>query len=187
MILLIDNFDSFTYNILHSLYKISLDIVIVQSHVVTIEEIESIDPSHIILGPGPGNPDNAGITLECIKHFYKKKPILGICLGHQCLGAFFGAVVEKAKAPIHGKVSKISHDSSRLFKDIPTSFDSTRYHSLIVKDIKDPLRATAFSEDGQIMALEHNHLPIFGLQFHPESFASTYGDTLFSNFLNIDT
>jgi anthranilate synthase/aminodeoxychorismate synthase-like glutamine amidotransferase len=185
MILLIDNFDSFTYNILHCVYEISLDVCIRQSHNTSIEEIKKLNPSHIILGPGPGSPKDAGITLECIKHFHQEKPILGICLGHQCIGEFFGAKVTKAKTPIHGKVSQITHNEKNIFNDIPSPFKATRYHSLIVKELVAPLKAIAFSEDEEVMALQHSFLPIFGVQFHPESFVSTHGKTLLSNFLSL--
>jgi anthranilate synthase/aminodeoxychorismate synthase-like glutamine amidotransferase len=185
MILLIDNFDSFTYNIVHALYEIEPKVSVVQSHNINLDEIKAINPSHILLGPGPGSPKDTGKTLDCVSYFYDKKPILGICLGHQCLGYFFGAKVERAKMPVHGKVSNITHDKSALFNEIPQNFIAARYHSLIVKDLIGPLKATAWSEDNEIMALKHVHLPLFGVQFHPESIASTYGIKLFKNFLSI--
>ncbi len=183
MLLLIDNFDSFTYNIVHLLYEIEPNVSVVQSHNITLDEIKEINPSHIILGPGPGSPKDTAITLDCLAYYYDKKPMLGICLGHQCLGYFFGAKVERAIKPVHGKVSKINHDKSALFNEIPQHFIAARYHSLIVKDLIEPLKATAWSEEGEIMALEHCQLPLYGVQFHPESVASTFGLKLIENFL----
>jgi anthranilate synthase/aminodeoxychorismate synthase-like glutamine amidotransferase len=185
MLLLIDHFDSFTYNIVHAIYEIEPKVLVVQSRDITLDEIITINPSHILLGPGPGSPKDNKVTLECLSYFFDKKPILGICLGHQCLGYFFGAKVERAITPVHGKVSKITHNKSALFNEIPQNFIVARYHSLIVKNLIGPLKATAWSENNEIMALEHTHLPLFGVQFHPESIASTYGIKLFENFLKI--
>lgn len=182
--ILIDNYDSFTYNIVQYLRELGVNPIIFENDGITVNELRKMTFDSIILSPGAGNPDGAGISLEVIKEFYKTKKILGVCLGHQCIAQFFGAKIIKAKEPCHGKTSKIRHGSSVLFKDIPEEFEVTRYHSLIVKDLSEDLTVSAQTSDGIIMALEHKLYPVFGVQFHPEAILTQFGHKLFQNFID---
>ncbi|MDJ0626572.1 MAG: aminodeoxychorismate/anthranilate synthase component II [Candidatus Caenarcaniphilales bacterium] len=186
-ILLIDNYDSFTYNLAQYFWELGFDTTVKRNDQITLSEIEEFNPSHIVISPGPGTPRNAGISKDAISSFYKTKPILGVCLGHQCIGEFFGSEVKRAPLPRHGKVSLISHEESILFKDIPNSFRVTRYHSLVIPEEtinKDKLKVIAKSnDDNLIMAFEHKQCPIFGVQFHPESIMTEYGHKLLKNFV----
>lgn len=186
--ILIDNYDSFTYNIVQYLEELGVEPKIFENDKVTIDELKSLDFDSIIISPGAGNPDTAGISMAVLEEFYKTKKILGICLGHQCIAKFFGANIAKSKNPTHGKTSKIFVcENLKLFKNLPKSFDVTRYHSLEVEKSSMPsnLKITAETQDGIIMALEHNALPIYGVQFHPEAILTQYGHELLRNFIEI--
>lgn len=182
--ILIDNYDSFTYNIVQYLQELGVEPKIFENDKITINELKQLNFNSIIISPGAGNPDTAGISTDVIKEFYKTKKILGICLGHQCIAQFFDGKVVKSPNPTHGKTSKIFFDEqSKLFKGLPQGFEVTRYHSLEVKNV--PLKVTAKTSDGTIMAIEHETLPIYGVQFHPEAILTQYGHELLNNFLNI--
>lgn len=186
--ILIDNYDSFTYNVVQYLEELGIEPKIFENDKVTIDELKSLDFDSIIISPGAGNPDTAGISMAALEEFYKTKKILGICLGHQCIAKFFGANIAKSKNPTHGKTSKIFVcENSKLFKNLPKSFDVTRYHSLEVEksSIPQSLKITAETQDGTIMALEHDALPIYGVQFHPEAILTQYGHELLRNFIDI--
>lgn len=186
--ILIDNYDSFTYNVVQYLEELGIEPKIFENDKVTIDELKSLDFDSIIISPGAGNPDTAGISMAVIQEFYKTKKILGICLGHQCIAKFFGANIVKSQNPTHGKTSKIFVcENSKLFKNLPKNFDVTRYHSLEVEKSSMPssLKITAETQDGTIMALEHNALPIYGVQFHPEAILTQYGHELLRNFIEI--
>ena len=180
--ILIDNYDSFTYNIVQYLQELGVEPKVFENDKITINELKQLNFNSIIISPGAGNPDTAGISTDVIKEFYKTKKILGICLGHQCIAQFFGGKIVKSKNPTHGKTSKIYFDEqSKLFKGLPQGFEVTRYHSLEVKDV--PLKITAKTSDGLIMAIEHETLPIYGVQFHPEAILTQYGHELRYNFI----
>ncbi|MEX2642333.1 MAG: aminodeoxychorismate/anthranilate synthase component II [Acetobacterales bacterium] len=186
MILLIDNYDSFTWNLFHFLGELGAEVEVVRNDALTADEALAKRPSALVISPGPCDPDRAGICLELVEKAAGKVPLLGVCLGHQCIGQAFGGDVVRA-APMHGKVSSIAHDDVGLFEGIPSPFAATRYHSLVVKRETMPgcLRVTATTEDGLVMALEHRDLPVYGVQFHPESIASEHGHRLLSNFLGL--
>lgn len=187
MILLLDNYDSFTYNIAQSLERLGTEeIKTIRSKEITIEEIERLNPSHLIIGPGPGTPDTAGISLEAIKYFAGKIPILGICLGHQAIGQAFGSKIVQAKMIKHGVVEEMNLDGRGLFRIIGKTGTFTRYHSLVIdKDtLSSDFEITALAKDGDIMGIRHKSLFIEGIQFHPESIASKSGDDIFRAFLN---
>ena len=188
MILIIDNYDSFTYNLYQLVGKYTEDIIVKRNDKITINEIEEINPSHIIISPGPGNPTNKrdfGICGKVIRKF-TKTPILGVCLGHQGIFTEYGGKIKK-NLPVHGKKDIIIHKDSNLFKGIPEKFEIIRYHSLICDDsyIPENLIVTSFTEDNIIMSIEHEKYPTFGIQFHPESIGSSYGDIIIKNFLEI--
>lgn len=186
MILLIDNYDSFTYNLYQYMGIFTEDIKVVRNDKITIEEIEDLNPDKIVLSPGPKSPKEAGICLEVVKHFAGKKPILGICLGHQTIGAAFGATVSYAKAIFHGKQSVVKHNSTGIFEGIDSPIKVARYHSLAIIEDTMPqcLQVTARTNDGEIMAVKHREYPIIGLQFHPESIYTEHGKRLIENFIN---
>jgi anthranilate synthase/aminodeoxychorismate synthase-like glutamine amidotransferase len=187
MILLIDNYDSFTYNIYQTACEFD-DVLVYRNDKVTVKDIEMLKPSHIIISPGPGVPKDAGISIEIIKHFKGVIPILGICLGHQCIAEAFNGKVVRAKEIFHGKTSKIYiKEKKDIFQGIDSPFEATRYHSLIVSNEMFPkeLKITASTQDGEIMALRHISYQIYGVQFHPESILTTVGPRLIENFINI--
>lgn len=186
MILLIDNYDSFTYNLYQYIGTFSPDIRVVRNDKVTIEEIREMAPERIVLSPGPKSPKDAGICMEVVREFYDKLPILGVCLGHQCIGAAFGGTISYAKAIFHGKQSVIVHDGSSIFHGIDSPLKIARYHSLAVSDENFPecLKILARTEDGEIMAMRHKEYPVVGLQFHPESIFTEHGKRLIENFVN---
>ncbi|RLL85167.1 anthranilate synthase subunit II [Petrotoga sp. Shatin.DS.tank11.9.2.9.3] len=187
MILLIDNYDSFTYNIYQTACEFN-DVLVYRNDKVTVKDIEMLKPSHIIISPGPGVPKDAGISIEIIKHFKGVIPILGICLGHQCIAEAFNGKVVRAKEIFHGKTSKIYiKEKKDIFQGIDSPFEATRYHSLIVSNEMFPkeLKITASTQDGEIMALRHISYQIYGVQFHPESILTTVGPRLIENFVNI--
>lgn len=187
MILLIDNYDSFTYNLYHYLIQAGeKNIVVKRNDEISIDEIRKLNPAAIVLSPGPCTPDDAGICLEVIKELKETYPILGVCLGHQAIGQAFGGNIVKTY-PMHGKVSEIFHHSKNLFKGLPSPFKATRYHSLIIEKTTCPsdLEITAEIKDGIIMGIAHKKYKIFGVQFHPESIASEHGHQIIENFLKL--
>ncbi|WP_449620857.1 anthranilate synthase component II [Robertmurraya sp. Marseille-Q9965] len=184
MILVIDNYDSFTYNLVQYIQQMSKELVIVRNDQLTIEEIHRSQPEAILLSPGPGNPHSAGICLEVVKRFHQDIPIFGVCLGHQIIAEAFGGIVKKAKRPMHGKVSQIEHDQSGVFASIPSPVQVTRYHSLVVDRDTLPscLEITAHSEDGEIMGIRHKQFRVEGVQFHPEAILTERGLQMVQNF-----
>lgn len=186
MILLIDNYDSFTYNLYQYIGTFTRDIKVVRNDKITVEEIEEMDPDKIVLSPGPKSPKEAGICMDVVRRFTGKKPILGICLGHQCIGEALGGTVSYAKKIFHGKQSRIEHDGTGIFTGIDSPIKVARYHSLAVqKDgLPDCLQIMAQTEDGEIMAIRHREYPVVGLQFHPESIYTEHGKRLIENFVN---
>ncbi|RXJ97879.1 aminodeoxychorismate/anthranilate synthase component II [Arcobacter sp. CECT 8986] len=189
MILMIDNYDSFTYNIVQYCKELGADLKIIRNDELTVDEIEKLNPEKIILSPGPATPDDAGVCLDVIKYFADKKPIFGICLGHQSIAQAFGAKVIKAPNMMHGKTSKIKiSNKSDIFKNLPEEFTQTRYHSLIVdkNSINEDIIPTSYSlDDNEIMSLEIKNKKIYGVQFHPESIMSEYGYEMIDNFLKL--
>ena len=189
MILMIDNYDSFTYNIVEYCRELGADLKIIRNDEINVKEIEALAPDKIIISPGPASPNEAGVTLEVIKYFKDKLPILGICLGHQSIAQVFGGEVVRAKNMMHGKTSTMRQSQDcEIFKDLPHEFIATRYHSLIVKKetLPDSIEATAYStDDDEIMALRIKDKNIYGVQFHPESIMSEYGHEMIENFLKL--
>ncbi len=186
MFLVIDNYDSFVHNLARYFEKNEQKCHIVRNDKITIEEINKLTPDAIILSPGPCTPQKAGICIDIIKQLGQSIPILGICLGHQAIGEAYGASTNRAKTPVHGKSSKITHDNSEIFNALPSPMEVGRYHSLIISPPKNwDVTITAQTQDGEIMALQHNNHPVYGLQFHPESILSTHGAALIENFTKI--
>lgn len=188
MFLLIDNYDSFTYNMVHYLGDLGVSVQVVRNDKITLTEIKQLNPQAIFISPGPCSPYQAGICLDLIKEFYNKYPILGICLGHQAIAQSFGAKIIKAKEPMHGKISNITHDNIGVFTDIPNPFKATRYHSLIIdKDtLSEEFMITSYIENHNlIMGIKHKKYPVEGVQFHPESIGTDHGKTIFKNFLDL--
>ena len=187
MILVIDNYDSFTYNLVQYLGELGATMRVARNDKITIEEIERLDPEGIVISPGPGNPDGAGISLALIRRFHETTPILGVCLGHQAIGQAFGGTVSRARKQMHGKTSRIHHDGRGVFTALPQDFEATRYHSLVVLDEGFPalLEVSARAEDGEIMGLRHRRIPVEGVQFHPESILTGQGKALLRNFLGL--
>jgi anthranilate synthase component II len=187
-ILMIDNYDSFTYNLVQYLGELQTDITIWRNDQFKLEDIQTLNPDGIVISPGPCTPYEAGHSIETIKEYGQDIPIFGVCLGHQSIGAAFGAKVVRANKIMHGKTSKIRHDGTAMFKDLPNELTATRYHSLIVKNTPDELRAIAWvNDDGEevIMAMRHRDYPIWGVQFHPESILTQSGHKMLQNFLEI--
>jgi anthranilate synthase component 2 len=187
MFLLIDNYDSFTYNLYHYLGELGAELTVKRNDKLTAAEAVAMSPQGIILSPGPCTPNEAGICLELIKAAAGRIPLLGVCLGHQALGQAFGGRVVRAPAPLHGKLSQVKHRGIGVFQDVPSPLTGTRYHSLIIDraTLPDSLEVTAETADGLIMGLQHRRLPMHGVQFHPESIASEHGHRLLGNFLRI--
>lgn len=185
MLILIDNYDSFTYNLVHFLGELGADSVVVRNDKMTAAEVIAEKPKAIVLSPGPCTPNEAGICLDLIAKAGATIPLLGVCLGHQSIGQAYGGKVLRAPVPMHGKLSTIRHTGTGIFKGVPQNFEVTRYHSLIVErsSLPDCLEVTAETEDGLIMGLQHKTHPVHGVQFHPESIASEYGHVLLANFL----
>ena len=186
MILIIDNYDSFTYNLVQYIGVINSELTVVRNDKITIQDIEKMQPERIVISPGPGIPQQAGISISLIRRFYKSIPIFGICLGHQSITEAFGGKIICADEIVHGKTSSINHLESKIFNNIPETFIATRYHSLIAERSSFPsdLRITAETDNGIIMGIEHKKYPVFGVQFHPESIMTDYGKNMVSNFLN---
>ncbi|MBD22390.1 MAG: aminodeoxychorismate/anthranilate synthase component II [Alphaproteobacteria bacterium] len=190
MLVLIDNYDSFTYNLVHYFEEIGQRVKVFRNDEVSTKDIFDFDPNYIVISPGPSTPRNSGICIDLIKEnsmINRPKPLLGVCLGHQAIAEAFGGNVIQSGKPIHGKVSKINHFKSNLFKNIKTPFNATRYHSLIVQkeSLPECLEVTAITKNKIIMAIQHKKLPIFGVQFHPESIATDFGHQLLKNFLSL--
>ncbi|AOK28635.1 anthranilate synthase subunit II [Burkholderia singularis] len=185
MLLMIDNYDSFTYNLVQYFGELGEDVRTYRNDEITTAEIAALAPAAICLSPGPSNPQHAGITLDVLREFAGKTPILGVCLGHQAIGEAFGGRVVRAKTIMHGKVSRIETDGRGVFADLPKHFDVTRYHSLAIEreSLPDCLEISAWTDDGEIMGVRHKTLPIEGVQFHPESILSEHGHALLKNFL----
>jgi len=186
MILLIDNYDSFTYNLYQYLWELGASVQVVRNDSVTLEEIEAMAPERIVISPGPCTPKEAGISVATVRHFAGRLPILGVCLGHQAIGEAFGATVAGAGEIVHGKTSLIHHDGKGVFRGLPDPFEAIRYHSLAIQRAgfpEDELEVTAESESGVIMGVRHRRYPIEGVQFHPESILTTVGKDLLRNFL----
>ena len=187
MILVIDNYDSFTYNLVQYLGELGQEPVVYRNDHIDLSGVESSKPRKIVISPGPGVPDNAGVTLELIDRFCGRVPILGVCLGHQAIGQAFGGKVVPAPTLMHGKTSRIHHDCKTIFQGLPDGFPATRYHSLMVEKESLPacLEISATSADGLIMGLRHREFPVEGVQFHPESVLTTYGKQLLENFVRL--
>jgi anthranilate synthase/aminodeoxychorismate synthase-like glutamine amidotransferase len=183
MILVIDNYDSFTYNLVQYLGELGEDLLVYRNNKISLEEIERLNPSRIVISPGPGVPADAGITEDVIRYFHKSTPILGVCLGHQAIGEVFGGKIVRAPTLMHGKVSQIFHDSKGLFRGLPQGFAATRYHSLMVSQIPECLEITAETQDGVVMGLRHRDFPAEGIQFHCESIMTVTGKNILKNFL----
>ncbi|WP_433745086.1 anthranilate synthase component II [Paenibacillus amylolyticus] len=184
MIVMIDNFDSFTYNLVQYFADLGESVNVYRNDAITVKELEEISPDYIVISPGPSNPSNAGVSLEVIRYFAGKIPILGVCLGHQAIAQAFGGKVESARHLMHGKTSDISHDGKTLFEGMPAVLNVARYHSLIVNpDLPEELEVTAWSSDGEVMGLRHKKWSIEGVQFHPESIITPSGKQILANFL----
>jgi len=186
-VLMIDNYDSFTYNLVQYLGTLGAEVVVKRNDQTTIDEIRNLKPEAIVISPGPCTPAEAGISVDVIKTFHTEIPILGVCLGHQSIGVAFGGKIVRAKNLMHGKTSKISHTGEGVFKGIPNPFTAVRYHSLVIdkETLPEDLKVTAWSEDDEIMGVQHREFPVFGVQFHPESVLSEYGMDILKNFLEI--
>ena len=184
MILVIDNYDSFTYNLVQYLGELGEDLRVYRNNRITLEEIKQLKPSRIVISPGPGTPADAGLTEDIIRSFHKTTPILGVCLGHQAIGEVFGGTIVRAPTLMHGKTSDIFHDSKGLFKGLPQGFPATRYHSLMVTQIPLSLEISAQTKDGVVMGLRHREYPTEGIQFHCESIMTIVGKNVLKNFLS---
>jgi len=187
MLLLIDNYDSFTYNLFQYLSELGEEVMVVRNDKVTLEEIDRMKPQRIVISPGPSIPQRAGISNEVIRHFGSRLPILGVCLGHQCIGYSYGATIGQAKEIMHGKSSLIHHNNQGVLAGLPNPFSAIRYHSLVVQreELPDCLEVTAWTDDGTIMGLRHRQHPVEGVQFHPESFMTEVGKDILRNFLAV--
>ena len=187
MILMIDNYDSFTYNLVQYFGELGADLHVVRNDAITIDQIKAMDPRAIVISPGPGSPRDSKICPDVIRHFSMAKPILGVCLGHQTLGWVFGAQVTRAPKPVHGKRSKIYHTGEGVFRGLPSPFLAARYHSLVVEPESLPPQfvPTAWTDDEVLMGIRHRELPLEGIQFHPESIVTEHGKELLSNFLKM--
>ncbi len=188
MIVVIDNYDSFTYNLVQYVGELGEDVNVYRNDKITVDEIKALKPDSIIISPGPGRPAEAGISEDVIREFEGKVPILGVCLGHQAIGEVFGCRIVRADKIMHGKVSDVYHTGEGIFKGIPDPFVATRYHSLIIdsESLKDPLEVIARTKDEEIMAIRHKEKPIWGVQFHPESILTLEGKNILRNFLEIN-
>jgi anthranilate synthase component 2 len=185
MILVIDNYDSFTYNLVQFMGELGADLCVVRNDQATVEDVKGMKPAQIVISPGPGTPDDGGISLDVIRELGPTTPILGVCLGQQSIGQAFGGRVVRAPRLMHGKTSMIYHKNTKLFTGVPSPFEATRYHSLIVEEpLPDCLMVTAFTEAGEVMGVQHRDYPIVGVQFHPESILTKFGPRILQNFLD---
>ena len=190
MVFVLDNYDSFTYNLVHYIGELGHEVVVRRNDQITVDEIGDLNPDNIVVSPGPCTPQEAGISIELIRHFAEKIPVLGVCLGHQAIGAAFGGKVVRAHNLMHGKTSQVEHDGKSIFRDLPSPLQATRYHSLIVEEKTLPkeleISATCIDRDGRrvIMGLRHREFPVEGVQFHPESVLTEHGKKLVENFLS---
>ncbi len=187
MLVVIDNYDSFTYNLVQYFGELGADVTVVRNDEMDLDELVDLNPSYLVVSPGPGQPiQDGGISGDAIRYFTGKIPILGVCLGHQCLGAIYGGRVDRAVRPMHGKTSLVNHDGRDIFKAIPSPFEAMRYHSLMVcEPVPASLRVTATTAEGEIMGLKHRDHPTVGVQFHPESILTQHGKQLLKNFLEL--
>lgn len=187
MLLMIDNYDSFTYNLVQYLRELGEEVVVYRNDRITVEEIARLNPQRLVISPGPCTPNEAGISVAAIRHFAGRLPILGVCLGHQSIGQAFGGRIVRAERLMHGKTSPVFHDGRELFCGLPDPFAATRYHSLLVEraSLPDALEITAWTAEGEIMGLRHRQLPLWGVQFHPESILTVNGMDLLRNFLSM--
>ncbi len=185
MLVVIDNYDSFTYNLVQYLGELGADIRVFRNDQVTLDEIAALNPDQIVISPGPGEPDDGGISNAVIREFGPHTPVLGVCLGHQCLGQVYGGAVVRAPRLMHGKTSPVYHNGKGLFYGVPSPFNATRYHSLIVEEpLPDSLQVTAFTSEGEVMGLRHKEYPVVGVQFHPESILTEHGKRILKNFID---
>jgi len=187
MLLMIDNYDSFTYNLVQYLGELGEDVRVFRNNMISVEEIEELRPERIVISPGPCTPTEAGISVDIVRHFAGKLPILGVCLGHQSIGAAMGGVIVSAERLMHGKTSMMFHDEKTIFEGLPNPFEATRYHSLIVqkKSLPDCFEISAWTEEGEIMGIRHKEYIVEGVQFHPESILTVEGKNLLKNFLGM--
>ncbi|MEW6330254.1 MAG: aminodeoxychorismate/anthranilate synthase component II [Pseudomonadota bacterium] len=185
MLLMIDNYDSFTYNLVQYLGELGEDVRVYRNDQITVPEIEKLKPDHIVISPGPCTPNEAGVSVEAIQKLGGKYPILGVCLGHQSIGQAYGGRIVRAKQLMHGKTSMIHHEDVGVFRGLPNPFEATRYHSLVIEraSLPDALEITAWTDDGEIMGVRHKSLPVEGVQFHPESILTQHGHEMLANFL----
>lgn len=186
MLLLIDNYDSFTWNLAHRLGELGVPATVVRNDALTVEDVERMAPSRIVISPGPGRPETAGISIDVLKRFAGRVPLLGVCLGHQAIGVAFGGAVVRAPAPMHGKVSPVVHDGTHLFAGLTSPFEAGRYHSLVIDRAAVPpgfIVTASVEADGTIMGVRHAQMPIYGVQFHPESVLTPAGHRILQNFL----
>lgn len=185
MLLMIDNYDSFTYNLVQYFGELGAEIRVYRNDEVTLDEIRALAPTYIVISPGPGSPDDGGVSNEVLREFGPTTPILGVCLGHQCIGQVYGGKVSRAPRLMHGKTSSVYHNGKGLFDGVPSPFKATRYHSLIVEEpLPDVLQVTAFTRDGEVMGVRHKQYPTVGVQFHPESILTEHGKRILQNFLD---
>ena len=185
MLVMIDNYDSFTYNLVQYLGEMGAEITVFRNDQVTVEKVKALAPDQIVISPGPGDPDDGGVSNEVIRQLGPTTPLLGVCLGHQCIGHVYGGKVSRAPRLMHGKVSSVYHNARGIFNGVPSPFKATRYHSLIVEEpLPECLEVSAFTRDGEIMGLRHKEYPVLGLQFHPESILTEHGKRLLRNFLD---
>ena len=186
MILVIDNYDSFTYNLVQYLGELGAEPVVRRNDAVTVDGIRALDPSHIVISPGPGTTDDGGVSLDVVREFHASTPILGVCLGHQCIAAAFGGRVDRAPVLMHGKTSPVYHEQQGILEGLPSPFNAMRYHSLLVHHpLPECLEAAAHTAEGEMMALRHKTDPVIGLQFHPESILTEHGKQILKNFLSL--
>jgi len=189
MLLMIDNYDSFTYNLVQYLRELGEEVLVYRNDKITLAEIEKLNPERLVISPGPCTPNEAGISVSAIKHFAGQLPILGVCLGHQSIGQAYGGKIVRAERLMHGKTSPVFHDGRELFAGLPDPFDATRYHSLLVErsSLPECLEITAWTDEGEIMGMRHRELPVWGVQFHPESILTASGMDMLKNFLEMTT
>ena len=183
MLLIIDNYDSFTYNLVHLFEELGVDVRVYRNDAITVEEAEALDPTHLLISPGPGRPAGAGVSVELIRRLGPRVPTLGVCLGHQAIVEAFGGEVGQAKELLHGKASQVEHDGKGVFAGLPQGLEAGRYHSLAATRVPDELEVSARTSDGEVMAVRHRELPVEGVQFHPESVLTPLGPRLGRNFL----